>query len=385
MTSAAPVTGASPPAERLDSGVLCLLENESLICPLGAKTDGAAAPSFPWHRPVRLPGLPLQLQSAEGQMNRLVRLAVASSAPGFHERWLRWSFLPRVRSEQEGGSALSAHDKLNEDGRELFLLLVGGETRRITLEFCGCLDDETAAGDYLFQVICSDRETGAVLDRKDAVLHLRHPRSRLLDALPVAYREESDAYDLQNQSNSSGHAALSPAAAQFQDRPFIDRMLMGYDDSVQPLRDMINNLFRLFDPKQTPADFLPWLGMWLSMALDDNWSELRRRRLLSEAVELYRRRGTRQGLQRFLEIYTGVAPIIYDRPLSGMRLGPNAVLGARPGGLLGHIRDHAFVVTLTLPDQEAVNERTVRDIIEMSKPAHTDYELRIVKRRDDTA
>lgn len=135
--------------------------------------------------------------------------------------------------------------------------------------------------------------------------------------------------------------------------------------------------FTLEQPPASP-DFLSWLATWVALVTDENWPELKRRRLIREAADLYRWRGTRRGLSRYLEIYAGVIPEINDQPFAGMRLGTDTLLGRDT--LLGDVPPHTFVVTLALPDPETINEQVVRDIIDSEKPAHTGYALRIVGR-----
>ena len=116
----------------------------------------------------------------------------------------------------------------------------------------------------------------------------------------------------------------------------------------------------------------------MALTLDDNWSELKRRRLIGEAVELYRWRGTKRGLTRYLEIYAGVTPQIEDKPFEGMRLGSDLLL--TPETRLGGLAPHCFSVTLSLPEPDSVSESVIRRIIEAEKPAHAAYELRILAR-----
>ena len=127
-----------------------------------------------------------------------------------------------------------------------------------------------------------------------------------------------------------------------------------------------------------PLPILPWLSTWVSLALDENWPQLKRRRLIKEAVELYRWRGTRWGLTRYLELYTGITPEINDQPFIGMRLGREALLGRHT--VLGDVPPHTFVLTLAMTGPGQVNEQKVHEIIQANKPAHAAYELRIVER-----
>ena len=50
----------------------------------------------------------------------------------------------------------------------------------------------------------------------------------------------------------------------------------------------VNNIANLFDPYETPADFLPWLAGWIGFVLDEDWPEGKKRYLLRRAVDYYR-------------------------------------------------------------------------------------------------
>ncbi|MDD7965491.1 phage tail protein I [Actinomycetospora lemnae] len=137
-------------------------------------------------------------------------------------------------------------------------------------------------------------------------LRVERPGHRLLDMLPRAWsRHEADAGLL--------HRALAPAEG-----------LLHEIDERAARRSV------LVDPVRTPSEALPWLARMLGVALDGNWPEDARRRLLAEAFELYRYRGTVRGLQRMLELALGVPLTVVEawrlRGLGG------AVLGALPSG-----------------------------------------------------
>jgi phage tail-like protein len=143
-----------------------------------------------------------------------------------------------------------------------------------------------------------------------------------------------------------------------------------------------------FDPKYAPADMLPWLASWIGLNLDERWPEDRRRLMLSSAVTLFRRRGTKRGLQEYLEVFTGRKPQIIEHGANNFRLGPDARLG--PSIALGTgNRPHTFQVILSLPPiSGAPNEaernrleeqrrRMITAIIDAEKPAHTEYSLQL--------
>lgn len=156
------------------------------------------------------------------------------------------------------------------------------------------------------------------------------------------------------------------------------RFLMLFESFWEPIEGQIDQLPYYFDPRTAPPDLLPWLAAWLDLLLDERWPESKRRQLLQSAVCLYRRRGTREGLADYLEIYTGVRPQIMEHRAENFVLGPDARLGQ--GIALGQRNaPHTFTVRLDLPPlpgaEAAERERMIRQIIEAEKPAHTAYLL----------
>jgi phage tail-like protein len=174
----------------------------------------------------------------------------------------------------------------------------------------------------------------------------------------------------------------------YEDDDLMSRFLMFFESFWAPIEGQLEILPLYFDPRMTTPDFLPWLASWIDLTLDEQWSEDKRRRLLQSAATLYRKRGTKRGLQEYLEIYTGQQAHIIERRAENFRLGPKARLG--PGVALGSDNlPHTFIVSLRLPPivsgagpeedarQEQVRRRTIEAIIEASKPAHTGYTLRL--------
>jgi P2-related tail formation protein len=110
----------------------------------------------------------------------------------------------------------------------------------------------------------------------------------------------------------------------------------------------------------TRADFLPWLASWVTLSLRADWDEATRRSFIQQIVPLYQLRGTKAGLERMLELYTGQLPAIeddFDQPA------------------------HFFQVRLTLteadPELLQRQQQIARAIIDQEKPAHTFYALQV--------
>jgi len=189
----------------------------------------------------------------------------------------------------------------------------------------------------------------------------------------------------------------------YQSDDFMGRFLMLFESFWGPIERQIDSIPFYFDPDTAPPDFLPWLASWLDLAFDERWPEEKRRRLLRCVASLYRKRGTKAGLQEHLEIFSGGQVEIIEHRAGNFRLGPEARLG--PGIALGTTNvAHTFTVIVRLPlistsptlrqpfdraqdeaqdtagdgrDQEAVTCRMIETIIEAEKPGHTGYTLQL--------
>jgi len=143
----------------------------------------------------------------------------------------------------------------------------------------------------------------------------------------------------------------------FSEDPFLGRYLLIFEDLFGPLEQMIAHWDLFLDPRTAPESFLPTLAAWIGLELDERWPAEQRRAILRAAVELYDWRGTKKGLTRLLEASTGCRVEIVENSD-----GP-----------------HTFLVKLTPPAQQKVDEHMVRYLIEANKPAHTVYRLEIAR------
>jgi len=192
--------------------------------------------------------------------------------------------------------------------------------------------------------------------------------SRLLEYLPSIYEQDS----------------------------FMGRFLMLIESYWRPIDQQINGIHNYFDPDLTPARFLPWLASWFDLVLDHFWDEAQQRELLNNVMWLYRRRGTRVALQRYLEIFTRHPVEISEKRARNLTLGKQGRLGV--GVALGTSNmPHTFTVKLELDpiepptdlDKEAAAKEVARlekqrlalvnRMIMGEKPAHTSYRLEIVE------
>jgi phage tail-like protein len=141
----------------------------------------------------------------------------------------------------------------------------------------------------------------------------------------------------------------------YHDNDFLGRFLQIFEAIWEPAEQREDHIAMYFDPATCPATILPWLARWLNLELNPHWPEARQRALLSEAVELYRWRGTRYGLTRMIELCTGLTPEIVETPE----------------------RPFVMRVQISAPADHAVDQALLEHLIMTHKPAHIGYILEI--------
>ena len=150
--------------------------------------------------------------------------------------------------------------------------------------------------------------------------------------------------------------------------------------------------WRFYDPHVAPVDFLDWLARWSAFTLDLDWPETQKRALIKRAVDLYRIRGTKRGLALFLKLFTGHEPDIQENtwPFKGFRVeAEDSDAGARialDSVILPPVEvAHCFVVTVPIRFEEVTADTVIRihQIIQMEKPAHTNYYLQFTEEKGD--
>jgi phage tail-like protein len=221
-------------------------------------------------------------------------------------------------------------------------------------------------------------------------LRVYYPRLSYLRYLPAVYQENEPS------------------------REFLERYLSVFETVMSGLETTIGRTSELFDPWQTPPDFLDWLAQWLDIAVEEGWPEGVKRKLIARAASLYERKGTPAGLADFIEIVTGQRPTIRESFATDVPyvLGGAVALGTesrlatppverRPRQEYTRLGDdvlgtsqlrgdatvpadpfrasaHRFTVVLSLsPPQYRRYARGLQRVIREQSPAHAAYDLRI--------
>jgi hypothetical protein len=212
--------------------------------------------------------------------------------------------------------------------------------------------------------------------------------SRLLQMLPAVFQEDR-----------------SPGLPNFLGRFLLgfEQLLLGLDAAGPQclaelgLEQTIDRLYRYFDPGAAPEgkpdadggtslsddtgappDFLNWLAGWVALTLREDWDEQRQRRLIAQAVPLYRLRGTRSGVEKMLLLYTDPFDAkVYELP--PFQIGLHSTVGIDT--VIDGGAPFFFRVQINLPQvdlqQARLQDATARAIIDLQKPAHTYYVLTV--------
>jgi P2-related tail formation protein len=176
-------------------------------------------------------------------------------------------------------------------------------------------------------------------------------------------------------THAPGGGLLQYLPAIYAEDPFLaqfllafEKVLLGRDDApggaepgtkINPrgLEQVIDGLATLYDPAETPEEFLPWLSKWTALSLRADMSVEQQRKFVAQVIQLYQYRGTQENLQELLKLYVDATPtIVVDDKVP-----------------------YFFHVTIKLPrmDVQYIQRQfeIAQALVELEKPAHTNYEL----------
>jgi phage tail-like protein len=214
---------------------------------------------------------------------------------------------------------------------------------------------------------------------------MKEKEPSLLKYLPAIYRERAE-------------------------RDPLSALLIIVENSFSDIERTIENIDQYFDPFITPIirngkdrDFLSWLASWVALSLDEGWDEKKRRRLIKDAAELYKLRGTQKGLKliikRFFDIDVDIEE--WRWPDEGMVIGRRSSIGMDTHlaeGIEDPDINHCFMVIWEPGDSDLIDPefikrirtglygkvesngllaeflgkvKKIRALIDLEKPAHT--------------
>lgn len=139
------------------------------------------------------------------------------------------------------------------------------------------LFQEDIQGQYLWvRISLTGNE---VLSPGISSIHVFFPRYSYLDHLPAIYQEDA------------------------QSKEFLERYLSIFESIFYDMDLKVERLGRLFDAYGAPPEFLSWLGSWLAISDEENFSENMKRLYIQRSISLYKKRGTREGLEESIALF----------------------------------------------------------------------------------
>jgi phage tail protein domain len=252
------------------------------------------------------------------------------------------------------------------------------------------IDD--AKGRYLwFKLILSGNEVLLPVVKSITIFF---PRVSYIDYLPGIYQEDSVSKGL------------------------LERFLAIFESIFYEIDFTIDHISHYFDTNGAPSEFLSWLGSWLTVSIDEDWPEDKKRIFIRNAISLYKKRGTREGLEESIELFTGKKPFVIERfqafkeckgaisqpcnkekttflpfqeriffPPNDLKVKDCPEDKAAAGEVMEELlidrlygtERFCFYVLLADHDLDTTTQSRVRRIIEEQKPAHTSYELKVLE------
>ena len=90
-----------------------------------------------------------------------------------------------------------------------------------------------------------------------------------------------------------------------QSRDFLERFLGIFQNFYEETDNKLSSFTKFLDSYATPDGFLPWLSSWLAIsnAKGGEWSVENKRLFLKFAPQIFKKRGTKEGLEEIISIY----------------------------------------------------------------------------------
>lgn len=153
-------------------------------------------------------------------------------------------------------------------------------------------------------------------------------------------------------------------------------------EEIKGIEEVLDCIHDKFDPAKTPSEFLSWLAGWVALVLKEGegWDEKKKRNHIAQIIPLYRKRGTREGLEEYIRIYVGEQiKVTINEFLLPLQVGVASTVGVDT--TIGSGRPYYFHVYMDMPTPDPRllerKRQAIIDIINQEKPAHTYYGLTI--------
>ena len=156
----------------------------------------------------------------------------------------------------------------------------------------------------------------------------------------------------------------------YQDDVLSHDLTAAFDDVLAPAISALDNFATYLDPALTPEDFLDWLSGWVGLVPDENWPLERRRAIVALAAQLYRDRGTVNGLRMHVKLFAaGDVEIIENGGAAWSTTAGAAVPGSPELRVTVRIKPAA---------KTSVDRDRLDALVAAAKPAHVPHTIEIV-------
>ncbi len=198
-----------------------------------------------------------------------------------------------------------------------------------------------------------------------------------------------------------------------EDGDFLGRLLKSFEQILSGktemqetlgIEEILDDFDKYLDPDQTPPQFLEWLAGWVALDLEDGieffgaedtagknlesvqilpLQEKRNsinRQMIGAIVQLYKKRGTSDGLLDYLQLYTGEETTISINEFQDTaRIGESREIGHNT--MVGNSSTSFFCVNAMIPahSKSMLGNKVglIRRVIEDEKPFYTNYRLNV--------
>jgi phage tail-like protein len=157
----------------------------------------------------------------------------------------------------------------------------------------------------------------------------------------------------------------------YQEDDMARALTQAFDEVLAPAIGTVDNFSAYLDPALTPEDFLDWLAGWVGLLPDENWPIERRRAIVALAAQLYRNRGTVNGLAMHVKLFAAGEVEIVDNGAAAWSTTPDAAV---PGNA-----DFSLVVRVKPPKKGSVDKDRLDALVAAAKPAHVPHSIEIVE------
>lgn len=197
------------------------------------------------------------------------------------------------------------------------------------------------------------------------------------------------------------------------DEYFLGRFLKAFEQiltgnseqkEIVGIEELLNRFDQYLDPTQTPAQFLEWLAGWVGLELEESTDfygvedkeqksatptqvlplekakSTINRNMIGKMVQLYKKRGTFNGLLEYLQLYSGEEiTFIINEFLETAKIGESRGVGFNT--MVGGAKPTFFSVHAIIPihNRSMLQKKVelLRKIIENEKPFYTNYKLSV--------